>query len=105
MLDCCLGTSLRFHLLLLLLQGVTRVKVAGTFQTAQGQNIKTCQTRRQLSLPGVGAGDAAAATASVQYDSYEPEKPKDSFKGVVVLFNPKKVRPLVTADSLDLSVH
>lgn len=67
--------------------GETRVKVAGTFQTARGRNIKTCQTRRQLSLPGGAQLDVTVATASSQNTD------SNYFTGVEVLFNPLKVAP------------
>jgi hypothetical protein len=60
--------------------------VAGTFQTARGRNIKTCQTRRQLSLPGGAQLDVTVATASTQ------KTDSNDFTGVEVLFNPLKVK-------------
>jgi hypothetical protein len=61
--------------------------VAGTFQGANGNNIKTCQTRRGLILAGgapaitVGVGPAAAA-ATIMYDSDEHYKgDSEHYKG------------------------
>jgi len=96
--------------------GETRVKVAGTFQGTNGNNIKTCQTRRGLILPGSGAAGpdtdlTAGAAATIMYDGYKgdedhkrsheykDDEDSDSsekikpFKGVDLVFTPVVVAP------------